>query len=132
MSEQQNSPKLAAWNVKDFPVELRQQITDRAAREQVTVAAWLVAYFTTHGIDGQEIQGNLSLVKRASGAPEPAINHDEISDVCRLVDAACKLAEHRESMPRRLFGAMQRAVMEQLGAGHRYKVLANLQIGAGP
>jgi len=119
-----DTPKLAAWNVKDFPVELRQQITDRAAREQVTVAAWLVAYFTTHGIDGQEIQGNLSLVKRASGSADTAITQDEISDVCRLVDAACKLAEHRESMPRRLFGAMQRAVMEQLRPAHKYKVLA--------
>lgn len=116
MSEQTSDDAKAAWNVKDFSVKLRQQITDRASREGVTVAQWLAAFFAAHGFEAPEIQVNLSEVKRraAEVGPAPTNGHGSISDVTKLVDAACRFAEHREHMPRELKGAVSKVLRDQL------------------
>lgn len=40
------------WQIKNFPVEMRQAIIKQAANQHVTVAEWLHAYFGKHPMRG--------------------------------------------------------------------------------
>jgi hypothetical protein len=86
-----DSPDFKPWNVKDLPVAIRSQITDLAARQGVTVAEWLTEYFTLHGLDGQD----LPAIPRRD---RPANRDTDTLD--RVIDRACRLAQHTASMPK--------------------------------
>jgi hypothetical protein len=101
--------KTAPWMIKGFSVALREQITDTARRQGATTADWLHAYFQKHGIDGQQFDP----VKIDRVGPSP---QSTVEDLCRLTEAAAKLAEHREQMPRGLRAALTRRLQEALGA----------------
>ena len=102
---------VAPWQIKDFSVALRrQQITQAARRQDCTVAEWLHGYFQRYGIDGQQFDP----VKFDAVAPPVANGAGSIEDLCRLTEAAAKLAEFRERMPRGLSGALSRRLRDAL------------------
>ena len=91
--------EVAPWQIKDFSVSLRQQITQAARRQGCTLAEWLHGYFQRHGIDGQQFAPvNLALVgpDRVPVGPDRQMNGStgspSIEDLCRLTEAAAKLA----------------------------------------
>ena len=107
--------EVAPWQIKDFSVALRQQITQAARRQDCTIAEWLHGYFQRHGIDGQQF----APVKLAPVGPDPAMNStspgpSSIDDLCKLADAAAKLAEFRDKMPRGLSGALSKRLRDAL------------------
>lgn len=96
---------VANWQIKDFSVALRRQITEAARQGEMTVADWLHNYFTRHGIDGPP------------GLPVKfdrfAVRQD---DLARLVELAARFAETRERMPRGLAGELSRVLRESVRA----------------
>jgi hypothetical protein len=97
--------QVAVWAIKDFSVVLRQQITQAARRQGCTVGEWLHGYFQRHGIDGQQFAPvNLTPVE-----PMPAASVD---DLCKLAEAAARLAETADRMPKGLRGSLSRGLRE--------------------
>jgi hypothetical protein len=96
--------EVATWAIKDFSVALRQQITAAARRQDCTVAEWLHGYFQRHGIDGQPFAPvNLTPVEPP---PRP------VEDLCRLAEAAARVAETADRMPRKLRASLTRGLAE--------------------
>ena len=95
----------ATWAIKDFSVVLRQQITQGARRQDCTVAEWLHSYFQQHGIDGQQF----TVVQIARVQPEAAA---PVDDLCRLTEAAARLAETGDRMPKGLRAQLSRGLRE--------------------
>lgn len=93
----------ATWAIKDFSVTLRQEITRAARLSDCTVAEWLHGYFQKHGLDGQLDPVNLNPVKP---------NTAPVDDLCRLTEAAARLAETSDRMPRMLRSSLSRALRE--------------------
>ncbi len=107
--------EVATWAIKDFSVMLRQQIILAARRQGCTVADWLHGYFQKHGIDGQQFAPvNLDPVE----LPSPAA---AIDNLCRLVDAAAKVAEHSEKMQPTLRRLLSKRLREAFGEQPRAK-----------
>jgi hypothetical protein len=106
--------EVAPWQIKDFSVSLRQQITQAARRQDCTLAEWLHGYFQRHGIDGQQF----APVNLAPVGPDQMNGSNgatgTIDDLCRLVEAAAKLAEVRDKMPRNLAGLLSRRLRDAL------------------
>ena len=97
--------EVAPWAIKDFSVMLRQQITQAARRQGCTVGEWLHGYFQRHGIDGQQFAPvNLTPVE-----PTPAV---AVDDLCRLAEAAARLAETADRMPKGLRASLSRGLRE--------------------
>jgi hypothetical protein len=97
--------EVATWAIKDFSVTLRQQITQAARRQGCTVAEWLHGYFQRHGIDGQQFAPvNLTQVERLPAAP--------VDDLCRLAEAAARVAETADRMPKGLRASLSRGLRE--------------------
>jgi hypothetical protein len=78
--------EFAPWQIKDFSVAIRQEITRRARQQDVTVAEWLHGYFTRHGFDGMEVLSRQAL-------PEQTDAEDRLY---RLVGAVAQLPDCRE------------------------------------
>lgn len=94
----------ATWAIKDFSVTLRQEITRAARLQDCTVAEWLHGYFQKHGIDGQQFDRvNLNQVQP---------NTAQVDALCRLVEAAARLAETADHMPKMLRSSLSRALRE--------------------
>jgi hypothetical protein len=83
----------AHWQIKDFSVVLRQQITATARANRLPIADWLHHYFQRHGIDGQHFDVPPPAppeleAPRPRGPAAPGVA--EQIDI--LVTAACRLA----------------------------------------
>ena len=110
--------EVANWQIKDFSVALRQQITQAARRQDCTVAEWLHGYFQRHGIDGQQFEP----VKLAAVGPDPAMNGSapahgagsSIDDLCKLTEAAARFAEAKDRLPPKLAGRLATRLREAL------------------
>jgi hypothetical protein len=101
----------STWAIKDFSVVLRQQITQAARRHDCTVADWLHGHFQRHGIDGLQIDPvKLNQV-------EPVSSANGVDELCRLTEAAARLAETRDRMPRSLSGAVSKRLRDALRTG---------------
>ena len=77
--------EVGPWQIKDFSVRLRQQITAAARRQGCTVPEWLHRYFQRYGIDGQQFEA----VKLATVLPAAGNQDAERLDL--LITAACRL-----------------------------------------
>jgi len=100
----------APWQIKDFSVTLRRAITEAARQQDVTVSEFLHAHFTKFGVDGVVVEGQ-------TGQALPVKPDTSIDDLCRLTEAAAKLAETRDRMPKALAGALSRRLREALRTG---------------
>jgi hypothetical protein len=102
----------ATWAIKDFSVVLRQQITQAARRQDCTVAEWLAGYFVRHGIEGQQFEA----VKMNGVEPVQANGGGvgSIGDLCALAEAAARLAETKDRMPRGLRGKLSSRLQQAL------------------
>jgi hypothetical protein len=97
----------APWMIKDFSVTLRQAITRAARAQGVTVAEFVHTHFARFGVDGVVVEPRQTSPKQTT--PDPAIE-----DLCRLAEAAARLAEYREKMPRGLASALARRLRDAL------------------
>ena len=93
----------ATWAIKDFSVVLRQQITQAARRQDCTVGEWLHRYFQQHGIEGQQFTA-VQIARVEPPAP--------VDDLCRLTEAAARLAETSDRMPTGLRASLSRGLRE--------------------
>jgi hypothetical protein len=100
--------EFTTWAIKDFSANLRQQITREARLADCTVAEWLHGYFQKFGIAGRQVHP----VKITAVEPVAANGSGSIEDLCKLTEAAAKLAEYREKMPKALAGALSRRLRE--------------------
>jgi hypothetical protein len=102
----------APWTVKDFSVSLRQAITRAARDREVTVAEFLHAHFTRFGVDGVVVEARQT-GQDLPGKPQQTEQDcpgkpSVVDDLCRLAEAAARLAEHGERMPKTLAAALTR------------------------
>jgi hypothetical protein len=100
------------WQIKDFSVAMRQQITAAARRQDCTLAEWLHAHFQKHGIDGLQIEA----VKLDPALSAPANGRGDNRDAERidlLVSAAVRLGTAKgvaRNVRRRLNEALEQMV----------------------
>ena len=104
--------EVAPWQIKDFSVALRTQITKAARQQDCTIAEWLHGYFQRYGIDGQRFEP----VKLSVVGPDPAMNGagSSIDDLCRLTEAAARFGETRDRLPPKLAGRLATRLREAL------------------
>jgi len=101
--------ELGPWQIKDFSVRLRQQITQAARRQDCTLADWLHAHFQKYGIDGLQVDA----VKLAPALPAPNGHGGDNRDAERidlLVSAAVRLGSAKgvaRNVRRRLNEALE-------------------------
>lgn len=96
--------RLRHWQIKDFPEEKRRRVTQAAQLAGKTVADWL------EPVIDAAIDGVNAPVNRVSGHSAA----DGVDDLCRLVNAACEFAQHREQMQRDLAAAVSRSLQGAL------------------
>lgn len=78
--------EVAPWQIKDFSVALRQAITQAARQQGVTVAEFLHAHFTRHGLGDVEVLSRQALPQQTGWQ----------DDLYRLVQVVAMLPECRE------------------------------------
>ena len=101
-----------AFLIKGFPRTYRDQVVAAARVRGVSVAVWLTAHFDRFGIDG--IALDIKPAEKPSVPPSPANGSGSIDDLCKLAEAAARLAEYREKMPRAVSGALSRRLRDAL------------------
>ena len=92
--------EVAPWQIKDFSVALRTQITKAARQQDCTIAEWLHGYFQRHGIDGQQFEA----VKLAPVGPPitrpPATGGASPADTLATVAAAIGAVAATRGVPK--------------------------------
>jgi hypothetical protein len=86
------------WTIKAVPTATKNKVITAARKEALTVGQWLERRVNEWLADGAPV----------NVPPAPAA----IDDLCRLTEAAAKLAEYRERMPKGLAGALGRRLRE--------------------
>jgi hypothetical protein len=99
---------LAVWLVKGFSVDMRRQITRAAKGRDCTVAEWLHGHFERYGIDGVAV----TPVKLIAANPSPTTPAatTPVADLVMLVEAAARLAEAGDGMPKMLRAALAKSI----------------------
>jgi hypothetical protein len=105
--------EVAVWAVKDFSVQLRKLITDAARRQNCTVADFLHRHFHKYGIDGLEAPPVQPVKSNGqTGAAREAVPVDlqEAEALWRLAEAAARVAETAERMPKNLRSTLTKSI----------------------
>lgn len=103
---------VAPWTIKDFSVALRGHVTKAARQADCTMADWMHGYFQRHGIDGQQFAPvKLNHVEPAQGNGSSSAS---IADLCAIAEAAARVAETRDTMPKGLSAKLSRRLKEAL------------------
>jgi hypothetical protein len=115
--------EFAPWQVKDFSVRLRGEITRLARTQDCTVADWLHAHFERYGLGGVHVdQVKITEVKPDAGR---YVGPTEEERLLQLVQAGARFAECRDQLPKVVAAALARRIREVAqGQGAPSKVSA--------
>ena len=92
MGESENLGRLSAWQVRDFPEELRRQIADQARREDMTVGEFLTrcmvllrdAGWPRAGNDPSNTFANTSTAVAIRGGQHVPPGHTELRELAQM------------------------------------------------
>lgn len=115
--------EFAPWQVKDFSVRLRGEITRLARTQDCTVADWLHAHFERYGLGGVHVDQ----VKITEVKPEVARFAGPTAEerLLQLVQAGARFAECRDQLPKVVASALAKRIREVAqGQGAPSKVAA--------
>ena len=96
---------IGPWTIKAVPTETRNKVIVAARKEGLTVGQWLERRVNEWLEDGSPVQ-------QMNGSPSPT----SIDDLCRLAEAAAKLAASRKDkhLPNNLAGLLSRRLRDAL------------------
>jgi len=97
---------VAPWQIKDFSVALRTQITKAARQHDCTIAEWLHGYFQRHGIDGQQFEPVKLAQVGFIARPTPAAGGTNPADTLATVAAAIGALAGTRGVPKATRQAM--------------------------
>jgi len=100
--------EFAPWQVKDFSVRLRGEITRLARTQDCTVADWLHAHFERYGLGGVQVDQ----VKITEVKPQGYLGQTEEDRLLQLVQAGAKFAECRDQLPKVVAAALAKRIRE--------------------
>lgn len=119
-------PATAAFQIRDFPIALREEIVRAAKEADMTVADFVAGIC----LQAREAGWIRATPLRANGLTNT--QDAEIANLCRLTEAACKLAEYRERMPKRIAGRLGAAIRAALPPVRRLPAPASVGEGDPP
>lgn len=89
----ENLGPTSAWQIRDFPVAVRQMVVDEAARNLTPVPDFLTTIILDRRDNGWQAGA------RGGEGPLPLPQMPPISDVVAATNAACDVARYGELMP---------------------------------
>ena len=92
--------EVAPWQIKDFSVALRTQITKAARQQDCTIAEWLHGHFQRHGIDGQQFEPVKLAPVGSPYRPPPRVDGPTPADTLATVAAAIGAVAATRGVPK--------------------------------
>jgi hypothetical protein len=110
MADIDNLGKVSAWQIKEFPEGLREEIARQAKQARMSVGEFVTGIMVQARDAGWRLDG-------AAGKPfETSKPPANLGDLSMLVDMACKVADHAERMPKGTAAIANRLIKRSLTA----------------